>query len=300
MSAVLLALAAAAALGGATILQERAATAIPQGDGGPILLIKQLLRSRRWLLGKGIAALALGLQSLALARGTLMSVQAVLASNVAIALLLDRVVARASHRHDHMDPRAWLGIGLLAIGLPVALAAGNPSENPVGPKLFAWTIAVLVVSILGAQALLANRRGSLFGRTELVVELLAFGGGCLFALDAAYLTYTSHSIRDGHHAKAIFGAVGFLVFACFGNVLVQRAFQIGPLAVALPTVTAAEVIMAVVLGAFLLGEHLRPGIGPHAIAGVGAIAILAGAVVTARFSGRALDPDVSVAAESRV
>lgn len=291
MLALILAFGASTAFALGTILQERAATALPHVEGGPLRLIAQLARTPRWLAGKGIDVLAFGLQALALAHGTMMAVQAVLASGVAIALVLDRLVVQGKHcRHSHLERRAWLGIALIGIGLPIALAAGNPEETKVGPEFVRWTIAVVAVLLIAMEALIANHRGSLFGRPSLVVELMAFGAGCLFAIDAAYLTYASHSWRDGVRDHALGGLIGFLVFAVLGNVLIQRAFQLGPLGVALPVLIATEVVVALVLGSFLLGEHLRPGVSSHLLAGLGALGIITGAAVTARFSGRALDP----------
>ena len=294
MLGLIFAFGASATLAVGTVMQERAAAAITHVKGGPVRLILQLLRKPQWLWGKAVAVVALILQSIALAHGTMMAVQAILASGVAIALVLDRFVAHATHRrHDHLEPRAWLGIVLIAIGLPVALAAGNPVENTVGPEFVRWTVAVVAVLIISMEALIANHRGSLLGHTSWVVELLAFAAGCTFALDLAYLTYASHSWRDGVRDHALGGVIGFALFAVLGNILIQRAFQLGPLGVALPVLTATEVVIALVLGAFLLGEQVRPGVGSHLLAGLGALGIVAGAAVTARFSGRELEPDAS-------
>src|SRR3978361_1829867 len=99
MLGVLFAAAAAVSLGAATVIQHRAAAAVPLQAGGSLRLSARLVRTPSWLLGKVFDLVALGFQTLALAHAGLTTVQAVLVSGVAVSLGLEAALHR--RRPDH-------------------------------------------------------------------------------------------------------------------------------------------------------------------------------------------------------
>src|SRR3954451_7509389 len=111
MLGVLLAVAAAVSLGAATVIQHRAAAAVPLQAGGTLKLSARLVRTPAWLVGKGFDGVALAFQTLALSQAGLATVQAVLVSGVAVSLGLEAALHRRTPDH-----RAMAGVAILIAG----------------------------------------------------------------------------------------------------------------------------------------------------------------------------------------
>src|SRR6516165_4626887 len=144
--AVLAALAAAASFGVAAALQHRQARLTP--DAGGVRLLARLAAQPLWLAGIALAALAYGMQPLALAFGPLTLVAPIVATDLMFAL---PVAARWSRRP--LGARAWLGCTLAAGGVAVFLAASPPSSGRSDAPLGYWALVFGVVGFVCVLAL---------------------------------------------------------------------------------------------------------------------------------------------------
>ncbi|GAC1311805.1 MAG: DMT family transporter [Acidimicrobiales bacterium] len=266
---VLLALAAALGFAGASVLQQQAAAATPRGRAGGLGLLVRLLARPRWVAGIVADGVAYLLQILALDNGPLALVQPVLAAGLLFALIFN-----VSKGGKGMRSADWTAAAISAAGLAVFIVAGAPKGSPAGPDDPAWvTFSVVCTLGVGACVLLARTR-----QPATRAALLAVGAGTAFALSAAL---TKQSLAEFHlgvrHMLSTGYPYGLIAAGLAGMSLVQSAFQAGPLAASLPTLTLAEPVLATVAGSILFGEHIRGG-GAGAIAVAGAL-VAAGAVL---------------------
>lgn len=275
---LLLALGAALCYAISSALQHRAAAAVPLHEAGTAALSIRLLRDRGWLAGRAADTVALVLQALALRQGSLVAVQAVLATGVLFALPLS--TAMSSRRQ--VDPRDLVAAVVLVIGLAALLGVGQPSEGRFTTSLTGWLMAfVLIAGPTAVAILLAGNR------LPWAALARAAGTGALFALDSAFLRATAHELgRVSVLDPAVLGpATGFAAAALGGNVLIQRAFQLAPLRVGLPALTVAEPVVGIMLGVILFGERFQ-GNRAAVVAAVGAaIAVAASAVLAGDEAG---------------
>ena len=91
------AVASAALFAVTTNLQREAASSVPTAHGGPLHLVRRLVADPRWLLAGGIGAVALALHALALARGSVLVVQSVMALGLVIALSIEARPGSTAH-----------------------------------------------------------------------------------------------------------------------------------------------------------------------------------------------------------
>ena len=271
MSFVVIVLALAAALGfaGASVLQQQAAATTPTGRAGGIGLLVRLLGRPKWLAGVAADGVAYLLQVLALDNGPLALVQPLLAGGLLFALLFN-----VSKGGKGMRGSDWGAAAVSAAGLALFIVVGAPKGSAQGPDDPAWVGFSLATAVgVGVAVLLARKRSP-----SSRAALLAVGAGVAFALSAAL---TKQTLAEFHRGLGHMLTTGYpyalVVSAIVGMTLVQSAFQAGPLAASLPTLTLTEPIFATVAGSILFGEHLRGGLA-GVIAVLGA-AVAGGAVV---------------------
>ena len=277
--APLLALGAAALYGVASVAQHRAASGIGVEEAGPLRLVGRLVRDRTWLGGKAADGGAFVLQALALAKGTLILVQAVLACGLLFAL---GVSARAAHRP--LTHRERWGSLALAGGVTVLLGVGRPGGGHAGSSGVGWVAAVgLAVAAAGGSLLLARRSSP-----RRAAALLALATAVAFALDGALLKSAADAARDHGFGDetAVISFLSFVVAAAVGNVLIQRAFQIGALVSSLPVLTATEPIVGIAFGFALYHERLRGGPTAIAVEAAAIALMLVGSVIAASSEAR--------------
>ena len=273
----LFALGAAMLFSVSTLIQHRAAGRIPTAAGGPIRLFLRLLRSPNWLGGQVFGVGALGLQLLALSRGSLVVVQAVLACGIVMTLGLEAVL------HDRpLRTSGKAGMLCLVAGIGMLVGIGRPGGGSDRATLVAWSAATAVtIAVVSACGLFS--RNTTRENAGSHGAALAFGAGVCFALDTAFLKSASRSLGDKNLIGIVLlSAIGYLSAAVAGNVLGQRAYQIAPLVATMPTLTAIQPIAGVAFGTLLYGEQLRGG-PAHQLAGVvGAFLLTLGSIATAR------------------
>ncbi|MGH9103161.1 MAG: DMT family transporter [Acidimicrobiales bacterium] len=261
------ALAAGASFAAAGVLQQRAAAQMPANRSLSARLIIDLARHPSWLAGMGLAGVSYGLQALALSASPLAVVQPLLVSELVFAI---PVSARLQGRR--LGIQAWLGLVAVAAGIGAAVWGVAPSGGNDGTAgrwvVVAGTMAVAAVIL----AAIGRRR-----RPLVKASLYAAAAALAFALSSAFLA----SVVDG------FKTIGFsevlkpepyalTAVSLAGLVLIQSAYQAGPLAVTMPMLDWVEPLAAVVLGVFVLGESVDTS-APHLSAlALGAVAALGG------------------------
>lgn len=253
--AVPAALGAALAYGGATAVQHNAASSTNRGDArtdtGALL---RLVRNPRWLLSIGGDVVGLGLQVLALATGPVILIQPLLVLALPVALPVGW--ALGGPRPGGRDVGAVVAI-VAALAVFFVLVGDPGAGAPASARSMA--IASVVAFVAGSAALAApvrrrTRRAAVLG----AVAGAAFGlVGVL--INAAALAFERNgwpALMRGAGATALAGVV---VVGAGAIVATQLSFQIGELGACFPANESAAPVVAVVMGAVLLHEHIPVG-----------------------------------------
>ena len=245
---VLLSLGAALCYAVASVLQHRAAVAEPAEHSMRASLLLRLVRRPLWLLGRLIDTGGYALHAAALHTGSLVVVEPLLCVGLLFALPLGMVSSRA-----RMTARDWLGATSLTAGLALfVMLSPTTSARDTAPAS-RWAPTLVAIVLAGAVLVRLARRQSPARRAA----LLAASAGCLFALTAALTKSALARWSDGvFHLLAGWELYLLILIALVGSVAVQSAFQAGPLAASLPTLTAVEPVVGALLGVALFQERL--------------------------------------------
>ena len=246
-------LAAAAAYGASTAVQHEAAnTGTGAADARGLV---RLLRDPRWLLSIGGDSIGLVFQVIALSTGPVVLIQPLLVAALPVSLLVGWTLGGARPRRA--DYVACLGIlGGLAVFFALIGDPGKASLLAAHPA----ALAIVVALGVGIAACLAVRRRTV------AVRAAVYGGvaGAWFGLvgvllNAAATTWRDRGASGFAHAEGLVPLVGLLVIGALGITLTQISFQVGALGASFPANKAADPVVAVVLGAALLHEHVPAG-----------------------------------------
>ena len=275
---IALALCAAVFMAIGIVVRQRATMSVPTEDGVSAVMVTTLLRSPVWWLGTGAAVLGYVFQALALIKGSLILVQPILVSALLFTLPLSaRLAGRRVTRGE------WLWAGLLTIGLAifVLLARPGPQESPASLPV-ATIVAGVCAAIIICCTIIAVRMG---GWQRAV--LLAVSVGVLFGVVAVVTKITMH-LADERGVLALLATpapYALVVLGVIATLLQQSAFHAGALQTSVPTMLVLEPVVAVLLGALVLGEELEAG-GYEAIAlAVAIVAMTAATVALGRDEG---------------
>ena len=266
------AFAAAIAYGVATILQAVGARAGGNPDDLDVRLIRRLLRSSTYVTGLLLDAVGFGLSFAALHTLPLFTVQAIIASSLAVTALL--AVIMLGVRPSIFE---WFALLCVTAGLTL-LALAATTESPTRlDNLDRWLL-VISVAVVGLFAYLAARHRRVPSRHD----VWALGGlaGLMYGaagIGARILRTPSTPWRivldPALYAMALAGILGLLLYA--------MALQRGSVTVATSAVVVAETLIPAVVGITLLGD--RPAPGHTTLAAAGFALTVAGAVALARY-----------------
>ena len=275
--AVLAALGAAGSFGVAAALQHRQAQLAPKSADLSFRLLARLAGRPLWLAGIALAALAYGLQALALAFGPLSLVAPIVATDLLFAL---PVAARCSRP---LRARDWLGCVLAAGGVAAFLAAAPPSSGRSDAPPRHWLLAFACVALACVVALSASRLAGGSARAALT----ATAAGAVFGLTAAVTLSLSRLVRavGPGGALAHWQPWALLALGLAGLLLSANAFQAGALAASLPVMDTVEPVCGVLLGTLLFGERLAASPAGVGVQLAGAAAATAGITVLGRYAG---------------
>ncbi|WP_030688831.1 DMT family transporter [Streptomyces sp. NRRL B-1347] len=269
---LLLSVAAACCLGVGFVLQQNAARRAPLGDFLSPRLLLDLMRVPRWLGGIGLMVCGMVLGALALGEGEVTLVEPLLATNLLFALALSR--------HQTKQPlgrQGWTGLALLAGGVTAFIVAGEPRGGASDPDpLRHWL--VLGVMTGGALALAACAKKSPAGAGP---ALLGVAAGLLYGVQDALTRVSEERFVAGGWPELLGGwqPYAVLVLGVTGLVLVQSAFEMAPLRMSLPALTAAQPLAGIACGVGFLGDRLRTDTGALAWEAAGLAGIVTGIVL---------------------
>lgn len=246
------ALAAAACFAAASVLQQVAAEAVPAAHALRPRLLVQLFRSPRWLLGKAFDFVALVFQGIALLHGTLLLVQPVLAVGLLLALPASaRLARRRLSRRDHLAALACTA------GLAVLVVVTHSAGGADRPALHDWALpAVLAVTLAGALVVASLRRpGSGRGLW------LGTSGGIAYGLSGALLKATVDILGTAGLRRMLLSwePYALVLVVVAAAIVVQSAFQAGPLHASLPALTAVEPVVGTFFAVTTFEERLAGG-----------------------------------------
>lgn len=268
---VVFALCAALCMAIGIVVRQRATLDVPSDQGVSSVMVSTLLRRPLWWAGTAAAVLGYVFQALALIKGSLILVQPLLVSALLFALPLSaRVAGRRVTRAE------WLWAGLLTVGLAVFVLVARPGPQD---RMASLPVSGVVAAVVGALIVGAVVVGVRVGGWQRAA-LFAMAVGVLFGVVAVVTKINMHMLAER-------GALGLLatpapyalvVLGIIATLLQQSAFHAGALHSSVPTMLVLEPVVAVILGAILLGEELDAG--PYeAIALTAAIAAMTIATV---------------------
>lgn len=266
------AFAAAVAYGAATILQ-----AVGAREGGSTneldaRLVRRLMRSTLYLVGLCLDAIGFGLSFAALHSLPLFTVQAIVASSLAVTAILAVIVMGL--RPSILE---WIALVAVTAGLTL-LALSARREVPTDLTTFDRSLLVISVAVVGICAFGYARRhhdtsshdvwalGALAG---LMYGAAGIGARILRTPSTPWRVF----LDPAFYAMALAGLLGLLLYA--------MALQRGSVTVATSAVVVAETLIPALIGLTLLGDRPAPGRTGLAVAGF--ILTVGGAVALARY-----------------
>ncbi|WP_433262481.1 glycosyltransferase [Actinosynnema sp. CS-041913] len=256
--AVLLAVVGAAFFAFAARLQHDAVSAT-EGT----LRVLDLLRRPRWLGGLVLLVVGAGVHAVALGMAPLSVVQPVGVLAIGITAVLDG-------RRRELPAVALTTFG---VGAFVFLAAGSATATPVAPEA-ELTAGLLALGLIAAPGLLGVLA------TKPALRALGFGaaGGVAYGYVSVLMRSVSQDIQQGSVAwTTALSAAGIAVALLVGGWFIQHAYASGPPHLAVACLTVVDPLVAVGIGAGLLGEATRTS-GSIALAELACAAVAIGGV----------------------
>ena len=288
---VLFALCAAVCMAIGIVVRQRATIDVPSEQGVSALMFTTLLRRPLWWAGTAAAVAGYAFQALALIKGSLILVQPLLVSALLFALPMSaRLAGRRVTRGE------WLWAGLLTVGLAVfvLLARPGPQERPASLPVSTIVAAACCVIIVGCVVVAVK-----IGGWQRAV-LLGVAVGVLFGVVAVVTKINMHLLdqRGVLSLLATPAPYALVVLGVVATLLQQSAFHAGALHTSVPTMLVLEPVVAVFLGAILLGEELEAG-RYEAIALTVAIAAMTAATVALGRDEGAYEAEIEIKAARR-
>ncbi len=282
--AIVLAMLGAVCFAGAAALQHRAVAAESGNrdiDGQSHILtlrgLRAITRKPGWLVGLALAGGGSFLHGIALVLAPLTVIQPVGVLAVPIAVVLSALRTRR-----RPAPLVLVGVAVSVAGVAafVGIAAGTAVSTPApdSATLFAGIVVAGVVMLIAGLGLVRS------GWTRCVA--CAVAGAAAFGLVSALVRTVSQSITSGAVTltnPAVLATVAGIVAALLaGGWLVQQALAAGPPEVVIACLTVVDPIVAVLLGAVLLGEGAATPAGTWFLLAVAAVPAAGGVVALAR------------------
>jgi drug/metabolite transporter (DMT)-like permease len=288
---VLLALCAAVFMAIGIVVRQRATIDVPAEQGVSAVMFTTLLRRPLWWAGTAAAVLGYVFQALALIKGSLILVQPLLVSALLFALPMS---ARLAGRRVTRGEWVWAGLLTASLAVFVLLARPGPRERPATVPVS--TIVAVVCGVIIVGAIVAAVK---IGGWQRAV-LLAVAVGVLFG-SVAVLTKVVMHLFDQRGALSLLATpapYALVLLGVLATLLQQSAFHAGALQTSVPTMLVLEPVVAVFLGAILLGEELEAG-RYEAIALTVAIAAMTAATVALGRDEGAYEAEIEMKAARR-
>jgi drug/metabolite transporter (DMT)-like permease len=268
-------LVAALLLGIGFVLQQRAAERAPESHFLSVRIIGDLLRKRTWLAGIVCMILGQVLAAWSIGHLSLSFVEPLLATNLLFALILAIPLSGQPIRVTEVA-----GALLLIAGETILSLAR--STQPIGQSFgsFSHWPAAAVIAFIAFAAVQAGRRRS--GKRR--ATLTGLGAGLVFGIQDA-LTRQTLQILQNHSLSGVlhsWSAYCLIATGAVGILLMQSAFNSGPLHASLPTITAGEPVAGILLGILIFGDRVALAPEDLALQAGGIFTLVLGVVLVAR------------------
>jgi drug/metabolite transporter (DMT)-like permease len=275
---VVLAVLAAVFLAIGIVVRQRATMDVPQEDGVSSVMFLTLLRRPLWWAGTAAAVAGYVFQALALVKGSLLLVQPILVSALLFALPLS---ARLAHRRVTRGEWAWAVVLTLSLAVFVVLARTRPGDYEASLPISALVALICTVAVC-ACVFVATRT---IGWKRAV--LLALAVGVLFGVVAVLTKLVMHVATHEGLLALLRTPVPYLlvVIAVFATFLQQSAFHAGSLQTSVPTMLVLEPVIAVLLGAVVLGEQMDVSRLDAVVITISTVAMAAATIALGRDEG---------------
>lgn len=253
-ASIVLALLAAIGLAVGTHLQHYA---VRSGDSKPSAEPTRALVLRPlWLLGLALLVLETVLNIGALALGPVALVQPIGAVSLVVAAVIS---AKVLGRRLSLPLLGSMALTLASVAGFVAISAAHAQPSPLVPGTITWLNGLLILFSLVGAVLAATRASHLM---LVAVAGLAFGTVAASAHVVA-MSVTKVLLEQGGitavfelvtHGLAI-TVIGLVLASAVGMWVVQVAYRSGPPETVLAGLTVVDPMMAVGIGAAVLGEY---------------------------------------------
>ena len=232
---------------GASLQRRGLLLASPDGKMD-LKLIPKLFREPIWMAGSIMGLIGIGLELVALHKGSLTIVIPLLATGLVVALGLDAMLTKA-----RLPLSAWILSTVVAAGTAVFVVSVGTGTTHAPNQLYLLIASLSAVAVSAVLWLLPglDRR-----------EPWLMGSG------AAYVLAISTALAKGaiaHISKGITPALiswdtyAAIIIGTFGTVLLQHAYKSGPLAKSLPASTVVQPVAGVLLGIWAFSEQFGDG-----------------------------------------
>ncbi len=276
--AAVLAICAALCIAVGDVMQQRSTKTVDEQKSGHLELFIALLKSPQWWLGSIIAAGGFAFQAAALDFGSVILVEALMATSLLFALPLNAWVAGTRIARSQ-----WAWAVALAVSVAIIVTIGNPTEGLSRASSHTWTWVAVVMSPILVALVLAARRAS----PQKSAVLLAVVSGSLWGLFAVLTKGVVDRLGDGLWAVLMTPELyAWAVVALLATMLEQSSFRAGSLAASLPGAAVSEPLVGSLLGVVVLGETVRPGDSGWALLIAAVVTMVLATVRLAGISGR--------------
>ena len=246
--AIALTLAASVMYAAGAVLQQRVAEDSP--DAGPthIVSARALLSSGVWWAGMVAFVAGNVLQLFALAHGSLVFVESLLATTLVFAL-----PRAAWWRKRPLQRSEWIAVLATSAAIGGLLFVGRPAEGRPEAAVSEWALVFIVSGAVILMAWIATLR---FPRGVRAALLGAAGGIAFGVADALTRTIApgiGHSLWRVLESWQLYGA---LAAGLVGVATTQFAFHLADLSASYPSINVLEPITGAAIGIALFDERL--------------------------------------------
>ncbi len=247
--AVLLAVAAAFCNALTSVLQRAAARSAPEDSTFSWRLIAYLLHRPVWFLGMLAMIGGFLFQALALYFGEISTVQPILVAELVFIMIILYVWF-----HSPVGAQEWTGALAIAVGLGSFLYVADPSRGHQTPDTVAWLSAAAATFVVCLVVLIFAQRGSRARRAALYGTAAAL----IWAFTAALIkTMTRVIHHEGWSQLFLHWPVyAVVVVGVTGLIVVQSAFQAGPLTASQPALIIVDPMASILIGVWLFNDRL--------------------------------------------
>jgi drug/metabolite transporter (DMT)-like permease len=257
-----LALLATTAYNVGLVLEKRALGQMPTLDmRRPPRVLVSLLTSRAWLAGFALMLAGLGCQTVVLTFEPVSIVQPVLASGVAVVLVLSRLVLR-----ERLGGAETWGVAAIAFSVVLLALSATGTSTEAGHRASpAWMAAVMIPSVAVGVLVGGNSLRSRSRKHGVPARGVGYGIGTGLLYGVAALAIKALSgILVSHHTVVtiVTGVISspylYVLAACLvvAMLLFQAALQACRASIVVPVSGVVSSVYFMVAGTWLFHEHL--------------------------------------------